>query len=130
GLTTEAIQGGQVKSLLTPSSKALLYIVVFPSRCDQLKQFSRSEFFADGWVAHMSAVCQTAMEAGAGEDLLCLLWFLNIDACDGALVVGYDGRRGRLSRAELIDTSGGESSETSERSTFSLAAMAVEPVGE
>jgi hypothetical protein len=105
-LAKEAMQGGDLRSALVRSDKALVYVLAFAGRPEDRRKIRGYQAFAEGWPAHATAVRRAAGGEGA-PPMVALLYFLGLDARDGKLLVAYEGDEGRRYPSELAEPTGG-----------------------
>jgi hypothetical protein len=102
-----ALTTGELQSILVGLDGVTVYALAFPGRHEDRRSFRRHESLSEGWPAHAAAVRRATAGAGAPRPLIALLYFLGLDARDGALLLAYEGDEGRLFPAELAEGPGG-----------------------
>jgi hypothetical protein len=88
-----AMTSGDLESALVRIDRAIVYVLVFPGRHDDRRRTRGYEALSQGWPAHASAVRRAAGEGG-DLPMVGLLYFLGLDAREGALLVAYEGDDG------------------------------------
>jgi hypothetical protein len=102
-----AMTTGELQSIVIGLDGVTVYALAFPGRHEDRRSFRRHQSLSEGWPAHAAAVRRASAGASAAPPLIGLLYFLGLDARDGALLLAYEGDEGHLFPAELAEVTGG-----------------------
>jgi hypothetical protein len=101
-IALQAMTDGDLRSALVRLDQGLVYLLMFPGRHEDRRALRRYPSLERGWPAHAAGV---RAAAGAGSaPMVALLYFLNLDAHDGTLLVVYEGDDNRRFPAEMAES--------------------------
>lgn len=102
-LIIDAVDNGEVRSMLVHAPDLSIYVLVFPARHDQPATLRRYAALEHGWADHVARIRALARSSGAAGTLVTLGLFVDTEGREGVAYASFDDGAERWLPHSLLD---------------------------